>query len=231
MYINQICRYAIKLLFLLSLVIFILAITSKASEISYPRVLDYPWDHSHYPWDHSSITVYIDNKSVPPHYSLTYYSDVKKALNYWAGGGNGKLKYIPIFEIEDSEDADIRIRWDANLQKDQGAPQEVAGETIQRGANGRFVSVDITLGVGNSQWMELVPYSDTAMLVIAEHELGHALGLDHSNDPQDIMYPSNEQIDNTNPFLQGKYGSLLLIEFYTAIVVIVFIYVSWLLNK
>ena len=69
------------------------------------------------------------------------------------------------------------------------------------------------------------------MLVIAEHGLGHALELDHSNDPQDIIYPSNEQIDNTNPFFQSKYGSLLLIAFYTAIAVIVFISVSWLLNR
>jgi len=223
-YINQVCRFAIIILFLLSLMVLILPITLKASEFSYPRVLDHPWDH--FP-----ITVYIDNKLVPLHYSLTYYADIIKSLNYWAGGGNGKLKYIPVFEIVDSEDADIRIRWDANLQKDQGAPHEVAGETILHTANGRFVYAGIILGVGNHQWMQWVPYSDTAMLVIAEHELGHALGLDHSNNPQDIMYPSNEQIDDTNPFFQSKYGSLLLIAFYTAIAVIVFIFVSWLLNR
>jgi len=208
----------------MSLMVLILPIISKAAELSYPRVLDHPWDHS-------PITLYIDTKIVPLHYSLTYYADIKKALNYWAGGGNGKLKYIPVFEIVDSEDADIRIIWDANLQKDQGAPHEVAGETIRHIANGRFVYVGIILGVGNHQWMEWVPYSDTAMLAIAEHEFGHALGLDHSNDPQDIMYPSNEQIDNTNPFLQSKYGSLLLIAFYTVIAVIVFISVSWILNR
>ncbi len=204
--------------------VLILPITLKASEFSYPRVLDHPWDHS-------PITIYIDNKLVPLHYSLTYYEDIIKSLNYWAGGGNGKLKYIPVFEIVDSEDADIRIRWDANLQKDQGAPHEVAGETIRHTANGRFVYVGIILGVENHQWMQWVPYSDISMLVIAEHELGHALELDHSNDLQDIIYPSNEQIDNTNPFFQSKYGSLLLIVFYTAIAVIVFISVSWLLNR
>ena len=217
-------RSEIRLLFLLLLVVLISPITSTASEFSYPRILDHPWDHS-------PITVYINNKTVPLHYSPTYYADIEKALNYWAGGGNGKLKYIPVFEIVDSEDADIRIKWDANLQKDQGAPHGVAGETIRHIANGRFVYVNIILGVGNNQWIKWVPYSDIAMIAIVEHELGHALGLDHRNDPRDIMYPSNEQIDNTNLFLESKYGSLLLIVFYTAIAVIVFISVSWLLNR
>ena len=204
--------------------ILISPITSIASEFSYPRILDHPWDHS-------PITVYVNNKTVPLHYSPTYYADIEKALNYWAGGGNGKLKYIPVFEIVDSEDADIRIKWDANLQKDHGAPRGVAGETIRHITNEQFVYVNIILGVGNKQWIDWVPYSDTAMIAIVKHELGHALGLDHSNDPQDIMYPSNEQIDNTNLFLESKYGSLLLIVFYTAIAVIVFISVSWLLNR
>jgi predicted Zn-dependent protease len=46
------------------------------------------------------------------------------------------LKYIPLFEIADSEDVDIRIRWDANLQKDQGVSQEVVSETIGHVVNG-----------------------------------------------------------------------------------------------
>ncbi len=217
-------RAEIRLLFLLLLVVFISPIISQASEFSYPKILDHPWDHS-------PITVYINNKIVPLHYSPTYYADIEKALNYWEEGGNGKLKYIPVFEIVDSEDADIRIKWDANLQKDQGAPSGVAGETIRHITNEQFVYVNIILGVGNKQWIDWVPYSDTAMIAIVEHELGHALGLDHSNDPQDIMYPSNEQIDNTTLFLESKYGPLLLIVFYTAIAVIVFISVSWLLKR
>ena len=217
-------RSEIRLPFLLLFLVLILPITSTASEFSYPRILDHPWDHS-------PITVYVNNKTVPLHYSPTYYADIEKALNYWAGGRNGKLKYNPVFEIVDSEDADIRLKWDANLQKDQSAPHGVAGETIRHIVNEQFVYVNIILGVGTQQWIDLVPYSDTAMIAIVEHELGHALGLDHSNDPQDIMYPSNEQIDNTNLFMEDKYGSLLLIVFYTTIAVIVFISVSWLLNR
>jgi len=201
-----------------------LPIASTASEFNYPRILDHPWDHS-------PITVYIDNKNVPPHYSPTYYIQVQKALNYWAEGGNGKLEYTPVFEIVDSEKADIRIRWVENLQKDQGVPAGVAGDTIPLAVNGRFVRVYITLGVGNYQWMEWVPYSNTAMLAIAEHELGHSLGLNHSNDKQDIMYPTNEHIDNTNPLLLSKYGSLLLFAAYAVLAIVVFLSVSWLLSR
>ncbi len=223
-YITQNGRSGIRLLFLLLLTVLILPIASAASEFNYPRILDHPWDHS-------PITVYIDNKSVPPHYSPAYYTQVQKALNYWAEGGNGKLEYTPVFEIVDSEKADIRIRWVENLQKDQGAPPQAAADTIPLIVNGRFVRVDIMLGVGSYQWMEWVPYSDTAMLAIAEHELGHALGLAHSNDKRDIMYPTNEQIDNTNSIFRSKYGPLLLIAAYAALAIIVFISVSWLLSR
>jgi predicted Zn-dependent protease len=204
--------------------VIILPIVSTAPESDYPRILDHPWDHS-------PITVYVDNKTVPSHYSPTYFTQVQKAMDYWEAGGNGKLKYTPVFKLVDSEKADIRIRWVENLQKDQGAPRGAAGATIPYIVNGRFIKVDIMLGVGSYQWMEWVPYSDTAMLAISKHELGHALGLDHSSDKQDIMYPSNEQINNTNPLFAGKYGYLLLIAAYAVLAIIVFLSESWLLNR
>lgn len=205
------------------LMLLILPFASATSEPDYPAISDYPWDHS-------PITVFIDAKNVPPHYSPTYYTEVQRALNYWEEGGNGKLKYTPVFELVDSEKADIRIRWVEDLQKDQGAPDGVAGAAIPYIVNGRFVRVDIILGVGFYQWMKWVPYSDAAMFAIAKHELGHALGLDHSTDEQDIMYPKNEQIDNTNPILR-KYGSFLLTVAYAALAIIAFLSVSWLLSR
>ena len=202
----------------------ILPLVSTASESDYPRILDYPWNHS-------PITVYIDNKTVPPHYSPAYYTQVQKALDYWEAGGNGKLKYTPVFKLVDSENADIRIRWVKDLQKEKGAPPKAAGAAIPYIVNGRFVRVDIMLGVGYYQWTKWTPYSDTAMLAISKHELGHALGLNHSSDKQDIMYPSNEQIDNTNPLFAGKYGSIFRMAAYVVLAVIVFLSVSWLLNR
>jgi len=210
--------------FLLLLMILILPIASAASEFNYPRSLDHPWDHL-------PITVYIDNQSVPPHYSPTYHTQIEKALDYWATGGNGKLLYTPVFKVVDSDNADIRIRWVENLQTDQGAPPGVAGYATPYTDNGHYVRVNIVLEAGSYQGRQWVQYGDATMLAIAKHELGHALGLEHSDDPRDIMYPTYEQRDNINPLLLSKYGSYLLIAFYLSIAIIVLLSVSWLLSR
>lgn len=184
-----------------------------------------------YPWDHSPITVYIDNKSVPEHYSPTYYTQIEKALKYWENGGNGKLKYTPVFELTDSENADIRIRWVENLENVEGAPSGVAGYALPTVANNRYVRVEIVLEVGNYKGRSWNQYGDETMLSIAKHELGHALGLGHSNDKGDIMYPEYELRDNINPILLTKYGPLLRVATYASIALVVFLAVSWLLSR
>lgn len=195
---------------------------SATSEQNYQKILDKPWDHS-------PITVYIDNKSVPTDYNPAYYAQITKALQYWEEGGNGKLSYTPVFKIVDSgsTDADISISWVENLEKNDNSSSTASGDTTPIIANNQFVHVDIMLGVGEYKGPIWIQYGDNIMLFIAKHELGHALGLDHSNDKQDIMYPTYILIDNINPQLLNKYSN----AFYAAIAVFVFLLVSWLLKK
>lgn len=204
--------------------VLILPFVSTASEENPERILDRPWDHS-------PITVYIDNKSIPEHYSPTYYTQIEKALEYWEKGGNGNLEYTPVFELVDSEEADIRIRWVENLESIEDAPSGVAGYASPRTADGRFVRVDIVLEVGNYQGKAWRQYGDSTMLAIAKHELGHALGLGHSSDRGDIMYPEYELRDNIDPILLTKYGPLLRAAIYTAVAILAFLSVSWLLSR
>jgi len=197
-------------------------IASAASEYSYPKTLDQPWDHS-------PITVYIDNKSLPPHYNPSYYKEIEKALNYWEEGGNGKLSYTPVFKIVDSENADIRITWVENLEKNESAPEGVGGLTTPTIENGRFVHVDMVLGVGDYKGTDWIQYDDATMHILAEHELGHALGLEHSNDKQDIMYPDYKQQNDLNSFLEDN--SPLMIAGYIIFAAVVFLVVRWLLER
>lgn len=216
--------HGIGLFFVLLLITLILPFVSTASEENPEKI-------SAYPWDHSPITVYIDNKSVPEHYSPTYYSQIEKALEYWEEGGNGNLEYTPVFELVDSEEADIRIKWTENLESVEGAPSGVAGYARPREVGGRFLKVDIVLEVGNYQGKAWRQYGDSTMFAIAKHELGHALGLGHSSDRGDIMYPEYELRDNIDPLLLTKYGPLLRAAIYTGTAVIVFLSVSWLLSR
>lgn len=186
----------------------------------YEKILDNPWDHS-------PITVYVDDENIPLHYSPTYYEQIEKALEYWENGGNGNLEYTPVFEIVDSEDADIRIMWVENLERVAGAPSGVAGYAKPSISGDRFVEVDIVLEVGNYQGRGWRQYGDATMLTIAKHELGHALGLGHSNDRGDIMYPEYELRDNVNPILLSKYGTLLHAAGFIALAIILFLGVSW----
>jgi predicted Zn-dependent protease len=205
---------------MLLLMVLILPTVSTASEANPEILLDHPWDHS-------PITVYVENKSVPEHYSPTYYTQIEKSLEYWEEGGNGKLEYNPVFKLVDSKEADIRIKWVENLENVEGAPSGVAGYASPRVSDSQFVRVDIVLEVGNYQGKAWRQYGDATMLSIAKHEFGHALGLGHSSNRRDIMYPEYEQRDNINPLLLSKYGSLLHVAVLAALAVILYLGVSW----
>jgi predicted Zn-dependent protease len=162
------------------------------------------------PWENMPISVYIDDKNIPPHYSPSYRVQVERALEYWSSGGNGKLGYTPEFEIVEEDNADILIMWVENLQKDAGVPEGVAGFARPYEVNGRYERVEIVLEVGNYQGYSWRQYGDANMREIAKHEIGHALGLGHSNDRKDIMFPTYDQKDDINPLLVQKTLPLII---------------------
>jgi len=77
----------------------------------------------------------------------------------------------------------------------------VAGYCRPTIVGNKYLHAEIVLEAGNYQGFSWVQYGDANMQEVSKHEIGHALGLGHSTERGDIMYPSYEQRDNINPLL------------------------------
>lgn len=133
-------------------------------------------------WNHDPLKVYI--QASPPFQA--YVTHVQTALNDWSSslkeraiekGGSGPAFNFAIVDSQRDADIVIHIRG--------GAYAGVLGVTIGQDTDrdGYFDKVRITVKVGPGATSE-------DFRNVVRHEIGHALGLGHSDDPNDLMYPT-----------------------------------------
>jgi len=122
------------------------------------------------------LRVWVDSSSKCTGAQAGFPAAVRDAFMQWSATG------IPLrfAFVSDEDHADVKVRWTDHLAHKTGST------TWRTDRTGWLTGSEITLATHISDGE---PLDARGMRAIALHEVGHALGLSHSDDGHDIMAP------------------------------------------
>jgi hypothetical protein len=103
-----------------------------------------------------------------------------QALERWEDAGAG----VRFITVADTGSADILVRWIDHFDFDRAGQTDLTWDQA-----GRVRKAAILLAIRTNTGVIL---PDAALLTVAVHEAGHALGLPHSPDTNDVMFPATQ---------------------------------------
>src|SRR5258705_348375 len=116
--------------------------------------------------------------SLAPNFQPGFIDAVGRAVGFWTAAG------VPVaFNLNaDSSDAEVVVRWKPQFEIER------SGQTdLQWDQNGNIQSAVVTLATFDPKGRAM---DVDDVRAVAEHEIGHVLGLAHSPDSTDLMFPT-----------------------------------------
>lgn len=174
--------------------------TDTPSPTPSPEPTPPPTPDSLSPFENEYVLIGVHDYQNPHDQPVEHY--VREAVDYWQANGSQYKAYpADLYVAPDAAEPDIVVRFVDHIHSCNYEVNELTvgcAEVLKPGDTARTpVVVRIETG-----------YTGNATTEIVKHELGHVLGLDHGDEPTDVMrasgivprLPQDDAVDRTRPW-------------------------------